>query len=276
MPQPTPKRDQVFISYARVDRVWVDRLQRMMKPLLRAGGQTVRLWDDSQIPPGAQWRAAIETALAGAKVALLLVSDAFLASEFVMNEEVPKLLAAAEAEGLRVLWVSLSPCFVEETEIHRYQAVLRPDRHLEAMAEVEWKEALRTIGLAIREALREPLPDDGPPQPSEVGKPAQDGEPRPTRLADASAGLATEPFQLETAQIRRQGDSWQVERRPLRIDRALLELGAGVTLSLLWIPAGEFVMGSPPEELARVDDEGPRHRVRLEGFWMGQTPVTQA
>ena len=85
VPQPTPKRDQVFISYARVDRAWVDRLQQMMKPLLRAGGQTVRLWDDSQIPPGAQWRAAIETALAGAKVALLLVSDAFLASEFVMN-----------------------------------------------------------------------------------------------------------------------------------------------------------------------------------------------
>jgi hypothetical protein len=72
-------------------------------------------------------------ALAEAKVALLLVSDAFLASEFVMGQEVPPLLEAAEAEGVPILWVSLSPSFVEETDIHRYQAVLPPNRHLEAL-----------------------------------------------------------------------------------------------------------------------------------------------
>ncbi|MEO0446769.1 MAG: formylglycine-generating enzyme family protein [Verrucomicrobiota bacterium] len=43
-----------------------------------------------------------------------------------------------------------------------------------------------------------------------------------------------------------------------------------------WIPPGRFVMGSPEEEAGRWDDEGPMHEVTLtEGFWMGQTPVTQ-
>ena len=267
VPQPAPERRHVFISYSHADRAWVERLKRMMAPLLRGSGQELRLWDDSRIEAGMKWREEIETALAEAKVALLLVSDAFLASEFVMGQEVPKLLAAAEAEGVPVLWVSLSPSFVDETEIHSYQAVLPPHRHLEAMAEVEWKEALRTIGLAIRKALQVPLAAASP-QPLNLPQ-AQ----RPAQVA--SNALPSETHALETARLRRQGDGWRLERRSLRLERALLPLGEGISLPLLWIPGGEFVMGSPPDELERFDSEGPQQRVRLAGFWLGQTPITQ-
>jgi RNAse (barnase) inhibitor barstar len=153
MLQQAPERRHVFISYSHADNDWVVRLKRMMAPLLRGSGQELRLWDDSQIDAGRKWREAIETALAQAKVALLLVSDHFLASEFVMGEEVPKLLAAAEAEGVRVLWVSLSACLVEKTAIFQYQAVLPPSRPLDQMAEAEVKEALKVISLEIHEAI---------------------------------------------------------------------------------------------------------------------------
>ncbi|MFZ1110506.1 MAG: SUMF1/EgtB/PvdO family nonheme iron enzyme [Rhodomicrobium sp.] len=44
-----------------------------------------------------------------------------------------------------------------------------------------------------------------------------------------------------------------------------------------WIEPGAFQMGSPEGEAGRWDDEGPRHEVRLtKGFWLGDTPVTQA
>ena len=89
-------------------------------------------------------------------------------------------------------------------------------------------------------------------------------------------GLPSQPLALETARILRQGNGWQVEKRPLPVERALLPLGDGESLPLLWIPAGEFVMGSPGDEPERMDREGPQHRVRLEGFWLGQTLVTQA
>ncbi len=47
-------------------------------------------------------------------------------------------------------------------------------------------------------------------------------------------------------------------------------------LTLIEIPAGSFLMGSPPEEPERSDDEGPQHEVKLASFFMSQTPITQA
>jgi formylglycine-generating enzyme required for sulfatase activity len=49
-----------------------------------------------------------------------------------------------------------------------------------------------------------------------------------------------------------------------------------LTLTLVELEAGEFEMGSPEEEPERYEHEGPRHRVKLEGFFLGQTPITQA
>jgi formylglycine-generating enzyme required for sulfatase activity len=51
----------------------------------------------------------------------------------------------------------------------------------------------------------------------------------------------------------------------------------GVRFVLRWIPRGRFWMGSPEDEPGRWSDEGPRHQVVLtRGYWMGETPVTQA
>ncbi|MFZ9754309.1 MAG: SUMF1/EgtB/PvdO family nonheme iron enzyme, partial [Cyanobium sp.] len=322
MSQPAPERRHVFISYSHVDRLWVERLQRMMAPLLRATGQELRLWDDSQITAGSQWRPAIKAALAEAKVALLLVSDAFLASEFVINEELPALLAAAEAEGVPILWASVGPCHVEVTEIYHYQAVLSPSRHLKAMDEVEWAEALKTISLAIRKAALagvKPGPGDvvAPPGPGRPqgpsaaeasaateaaaeavpplraapGEPAAPGTSAAPPVASAAAPATTPPGpaernpgarqplagrRVESARLVRSGGGWQVERREVEVRGCLVELGDGVSLPLIEVPAGELVMGSPEDEPLRGSDEGPMHRVRLEGFLIGQTPITQA
>jgi formylglycine-generating enzyme required for sulfatase activity len=45
---------------------------------------------------------------------------------------------------------------------------------------------------------------------------------------------------------------------------------------MVWIPAGEFTMGSPIDEAGRDVDEGPQTRVAIpKGFWMGKCEVTQ-
>ena len=40
------------------------------------------------------------------------------------------------------------------------------------------------------------------------------------------------------------------------------------------IPAGDFLMGSPETERERSVDEGPQHRVQLQGFWLGKYEVS--
>ncbi|MBL7219869.1 MAG: SUMF1/EgtB/PvdO family nonheme iron enzyme [Phycisphaerae bacterium] len=52
-----------------------------------------------------------------------------------------------------------------------------------------------------------------------------------------------------------------------------IDAGEGVKLDLVWIPAGEFVMGS----LTGHSDERPRAKVAIEkGFWIGTMEVTNA
>ncbi len=49
-----------------------------------------------------------------------------------------------------------------------------------------------------------------------------------------------------------------------------------VVQRMRWIPPGTFMMGSPENEVGRYEDEF-QHKVELtNGFWLGDTPVTQA
>ncbi|MGB2821535.1 MAG: formylglycine-generating enzyme family protein, partial [Phycisphaerae bacterium] len=55
-----------------------------------------------------------------------------------------------------------------------------------------------------------------------------------------------------------------------------LELPDGITLRLVLVPAGKFVMGSTDDEIGREHDEGPRREVTISSaFFMGMFEVTQ-
>jgi formylglycine-generating enzyme required for sulfatase activity/tRNA A-37 threonylcarbamoyl transferase component Bud32 len=54
------------------------------------------------------------------------------------------------------------------------------------------------------------------------------------------------------------------------------DLGNGVKLEMVEIPAGTFYMGSPENEEGRWDNESPQHQVTLPSFFIGKYPLTQA
>lgn len=105
--------DQVFVCYSHKDAAWQERLQVHLKPLERAG--LIDLWSDRRLKFGDQWRQEIEAALARARVALLLVSADFLASDFIQEMELPKLMSAAEKGGCRIIPILVGPSLFLDT-----------------------------------------------------------------------------------------------------------------------------------------------------------------
>ena len=75
----------VFISYAHQDEPFKDQLTQQLRGLQRQG--LIASWDDRCIDAGDEWRNNIGTAIDGCDLALLLVSPAFIASEFIYAEE---------------------------------------------------------------------------------------------------------------------------------------------------------------------------------------------
>lgn len=149
--EPPQVRDQVFISYSHEDKNWLKKLQTMLAPLTQKG--KIKVWADTDIKAGSQWRDEINKALALAKVAVLLVSPNFLASDFIANHELPPLLEAAKKEGLTILWIPVSYCLYKETEIEKYRAVSDPSRPLKSLSSFNQNKELTLICEEIKKAM---------------------------------------------------------------------------------------------------------------------------
>ena len=107
--------------------------------------------------------------------------------------------------------------------------------------------------------------------------------------------IRLQSFSFTTCLLRKEHNHWiwstkdrwiDEERRTLQAMGFLEQLeqeevrehaeAKAVALTMVKIPAGSFLMGSPEDEPQRSDDEGPQHEVTLGAFFMTQTPITQA
>ncbi|MEA5577621.1 formylglycine-generating enzyme family protein [Anabaena sp. UHCC 0451] len=79
-------------------------------------------------------------------------------------------------------------------------------------------------------------------------------------------------FDFEVVTVNRRGEI--IKREPKQATYFVEDLGNGVTLDMVAIPGGKFMMGSPEGE--GRDEEKPQHEVTVPPFFMGKYQVTQA
>lgn len=147
------KGNSVFISYSHTDEQYLRRLLVHLRPLDRQG--MINVWSDQRIEVGDPWREKIEEALEGARIAVLLISADFLASDFIVNDELPPLLAKAQGHGTRVLPVIIKACrFVRDPQLSKFQAANNPKNPLAGMAEHEQEVVYDRVAEAIENVVQ--------------------------------------------------------------------------------------------------------------------------
>jgi len=144
-------RAHVFVSYSHRDVRWLNRLRTMLKPVERRFSTAV--WSDRQIEAGARWASEIEQALASARVVLLLVSPSFLASDFIDQNELGPVLAAARDGSKKILGVLLSQCLWDQTAINDYQAAHDISRPLDQLSSSRQNAQLKMVADAVARLL---------------------------------------------------------------------------------------------------------------------------
>ena len=157
---------KIFVSYSHRDPKALQELERFLKPLGREG--LITNWTDQQIRPGEDWHDKIDEALATATVAVLLVSQDFLNSDFIFGTELPHILAREDAGETTVLAVFLKPFdtaleipFVDRRGVQRKDKITRlqgfgtPDKPLSKFNPTERDEIYRQLAQRLRELAKE-------------------------------------------------------------------------------------------------------------------------
>ena len=115
-----------FISYSHRNKVFLEELREFLEPMLR--NTSCEIWvDEDRIKVGEQWRQEIETAIENASVGVLIVTRDFMNSPFIQNEELPRLMQAADEGRLRIAWIHYEEAPYTAAGLSKRQAVHRVD-----------------------------------------------------------------------------------------------------------------------------------------------------
>jgi len=99
-----PKK--IFISYSHEDKKWIEQLSFYLKQLQHKG---ISFWYDKKIRTGDIWPLEIQTAIESSHMIICLISNSFLASDFIRTKEIP-CIQKRQQEGITVFPILLEDC----------------------------------------------------------------------------------------------------------------------------------------------------------------------
>jgi len=138
---------QIFISYSREDKKWLDSLITYLKTLENVG---IKFWYDKKIQAGTRWLPEIQDAIENSQIAICLISNTFLGSKFIRKFEVEALLNRKK-EGLIIIPILIEECawkivdWLKEIQMHPKQGIPMEDLSIKDQKKV-FVAAINEIG----------------------------------------------------------------------------------------------------------------------------------
>jgi hypothetical protein len=147
-------RVMVFVAYARRNEAMLRTIREWLYDLEQNG--QLRCWDDRDIEPGSKWPEQIKTAIGHARIAVLLVSQQFLSSQFIRDYEMPWVFARFDRGELKLVWIPISLSKFESTPLGPIQALCcDPNQPLDTLPPAEQGQKLKAISQAIERLVQE-------------------------------------------------------------------------------------------------------------------------
>ncbi|HEU5378709.1 MAG TPA: toll/interleukin-1 receptor domain-containing protein [Ktedonobacteraceae bacterium] len=144
------KTAKVYISYARMDRAFVDQLKKHLRPLESRG--LVELWSDLEVAPDGDWNETIDHHLNEADIILLMVSPDFLNSDYCYGKEMRRALERHEEGQARVIPIILRPVSWQDAPFSKFQVLPKDGKPVTRWINID--EALITIVEDLWEIIR--------------------------------------------------------------------------------------------------------------------------
>jgi len=153
----------VLITYSHRDSKHVEEFTiRMEEAGLR---DRLVLWDDSRLKSETPSWHEMAQAMESATAVVLFVSPNYLASDFEVKDELPRLLRRAQERGAIILPVILSPSVFLSTPLARFQAVNDPRKPLNMLSSQERDEVFERLSEALSKQLGVTVAESSRSQP---------------------------------------------------------------------------------------------------------------
>ena len=144
--------NSISVCYSHRDSEWLKRLIVHLYPLEKRG--KIELWTDINLKAGDQWKVEIERSLIRCRVCILLISADFLASDFIVDSEIPLLLEKAKKQGARIVPIILKPSrFTRDENLSRFHAINDPAYPLVILSEGEQEAVLDQVAALVEDSL---------------------------------------------------------------------------------------------------------------------------
>jgi TIR domain len=186
---------KIFVSYSRRDAAFQDELLDFLKGL--AQQENIEFWTDQKILTGQEWDVVIKDNVQNSAIALVVVSQSFLDSEYCQKVEIKNFLAQKK----HVFPIILSPCAWKEHDwLSQRQFLPGGDETIEEHYAGSGER--KRLFLKIREHLRELI---------KQVRQAPAPQPDPDPIADKSNPRLISTYQMGRAKlelINRLGSDW--------------------------------------------------------------------